>query len=287
MVIAPVVLFYVGMVYLPIVASIGLSLTDVDTFLNVPNVKFVAFNNYRTAFSSPLFWTCLKNTFYFALLTVPLGTLLGLALAMVLFSIEKARGTFRSVYFIPVVTSMVAVSIMWKWLYQPRFGLINQVVDAIGLALRMKIPTLRWLDDPKLAMPCLAAMTIWKGLGFNAVIFMAGLSSIPGTLYEAARVDGAGRLQLITKITLPLVARSTAFVLVTGVIGALQVFTQMYVMTKGGPIDATRTLGLLIYNVAFVQFLGGYSAALSVILFVIILVLSVAQLWLQRTTWEY
>lgn len=286
-VLTPTVAFYLIFAYLPIVGSIAMSFSNVDTFLIIQGARLVGGENYREAFEDPLTWLSLKNTFVFATITVPARVALALAVAMLLNSIRRGRSLFRTLYFIPVITSMVAVSILWKWLYQPRFGLLNVLIDMIKTPLGLNLPTIRWLEDPAWALLSIAIMSIWKDLGFTAVLFLAGLSGIPSEYYEAARIDGAGRWELFSKITLPLLQPTMVFVLVTGTIGTLQVFTQMYVMTQGGPLYATYTIVYLIYDKAFREFLGGYTSALACILFVIILVISLLQLKIYKTTWEY
>jgi len=292
-VLVPTAAAYLIFAYLPVIASIAMSFSSVGTFLNLQNAKFVGLANYQQAFGDPLTWRSLANTSMFALLTVPLGTALALGLAILLNSIRRGRSLLRMLYFIPVITSMVAVSVRWRWLYQPRFGLFNVLLEAVTVPLGLRLPMPRWLGDPRLALMSIAIMCIWKGLGFNMVIFLAGLTGLPLELYEVARIDGAGRWQLFRKITLPLLQPTMSFVLITGVINALQVFTPVYVMTQdlwapaGGPMDSTYTFVLLIYNRAFKEFRGGYTSALAVILFTIILAVSISQFRLYRTAWEY
>lgn len=286
-VLIPTVAFYATFVYIPIFASIAMSFSNVDIFLNFQNAGLVGVGNYRKALADPLTWTCLRNTFVFTILTVPAGTLLALALAVLLNTIQRGRILFRTFYFLPVVTSMVAVSLMWRWLYQPRFGLLNVLIEAAGHLAGAEFPLPRWLEDPRLALVSIAIMSTWKRLGFDTVILVAGLSGLPTEFLDAARIDGATRRQLFTKMTLPLLRPTLAFVLVTHTISALQVFTQVFIMTDGGPLESTNTIVLHIYRRAFLDFLGGYTSTLAVILFVIILIVSLFQLRLYRTTWEY
>jgi multiple sugar transport system permease protein len=212
-----------------------------------------------------------------------------LFVAMLINSQKRLVSFFRTTYFIPVVTSAVATSVMWRWLYQPRFGLINQLinlvfVDTLGLHIN---PSIQWLTSKSLAMPSIIAMDIWKGLGFTMVLFLAGLTSIPSVYYEAAKIDGAGRWRLFRHITVPLLQPTLVFVLVTGMIGSLQVFTPMYVMTAGGPVNSTKTIVYLLYDKAFTIYRFGYASGLAFMLFAIVLVLTAIQLRLTRMRWEY
>lgn len=279
-VLTPTILFYLLFAYLPILGSLAMSFTGVDTMLTQA-ITFLGLDNYVKALTDPLTWTSLQNSFAYTLLSVPVGTVLALMVALMLNSIFTLRAFFRTLYFIPVVTSMVAVAVVWKWLYQPAFGLFNQFLSMAHL------PDLHWLNDPNLSLLAIVIMSVWKGLGFNVVIFLAGLGGIPKDYYEAASIDGASAWQNFTKITLPMLQATTAFVVITSVIGALQVFTQIYIMTQGGPLDSSRTIVYVIYERAFQDYMGGYSAALAVILFIIIMIISIFQLRLYRQNWEY
>lgn len=279
-IIIPTILFYLVFAYLPIFGSVAMSFTGLDTMLSLKPV-FIGFQNYLTAFDDSLTWTSLRNSFAFTLVSVPLGTVTALSVALMLNSVNNLRAFYRTIYFIPVVTSMVAVAIVWKWMYQPAFGLFNQLLSMAHL------PELKWLNDPNLAMLAIVIMSVWKGLGFNVVIFLAGLGGIPREYYEAAAIDGANGWKSFTNITLPLLQSTTGFVIITGVINALQVFTQMYIMTQGGPMDSTRSIVYVIYERAFVDFMGGYSASLAMILFIIIMIISIFQLRMYRQNWEY
>ncbi|MBE3143627.1 MAG: sugar ABC transporter permease [Planctomycetes bacterium] len=279
-VLIPTVVFYLLFAYLPILGSLAMSFTSVDTMLTQA-IASVGLDNYIQALGDKLTWVSLQNSVGYALVTVPIGTVLSLFVALMLNSIMSLRAFFRTIYFIPVVTSMVACALVWRWMYQPAFGLFNQFLSWVHL------PELKWLNDPNLALIAIVIMSIWKGLGFNVVIFLAGLSGIPRDYYEAASIDGANVWQNFTKITLPMLKATTAFVVITGAIGSLQVFTQMYIMTQGGPLDSTRTIVYVIYERAFVDYMGGYSATLAMILFIVIMIVSLFQLRMYRQDWEY
>jgi multiple sugar transport system permease protein len=274
-VLVPTLAFYLVFSYLPILGTLAMSFTGIDTLLT-QQLDFIGLNNYIQSLTDGLTWTSLRNSLYFTMLTVPFGTALALALALMIDASGRMKVFYRTAYFIPVVTSMVAVSVIWRWMYQPAFGLANQLLSM------MRLPNLKWLNDPALALPAIAAMSLWKGLGFNIVIFLAGLAGIPGAYYEAASIDGANGWQQFAHITLPSLVMTSAFVIITGIIDSMQVFTQMYIMTKGGPFDSTRTIVYVIYERAFVDYRGGYASALAMILFVIIMLVSVLQLRLYR-----
>jgi multiple sugar transport system permease protein len=177
---------------------------------------------------------------------------------------------FRTIFFLPVVTTLVAVAVVWRFLYHPRVGLLNRALGGLG------IPPVDWLGDPSLAMPAIIAMSIWKNFGFNMVIFVAGLQAIPERLYEAARLDGAGPWQQFRHVTLPMLLPTTSFVLLMTLIGSFQLFAEPYVMTQGGPGDATRSLVLLLYEQGFRWWSLGEAAALAFVLFAILLALTLA-----------
>jgi ABC-type sugar transport system permease subunit len=193
---------------------------------------------------------------------------IGLGLALLLNQKLRGLGLYRTIYYVPVVTSMVAVAMIWLQLFDPLYGVVSNAVEVIGLK------GIDWLGDPRLAMPSIIAVSVWKVIGWNMLIYLAGLQGIPDYLREAAAIDGAGRWQAFCRITLPLLQPTTFFIFVTSVIGAFQVFDVVYVMTGGGPANATTTLVHQIYNAAFKALDMGYAAAMSFVLFAIILVIS-------------
>jgi multiple sugar transport system permease protein len=282
----PLLVFYSLFLIFPMAYAFVMTFFDWNPIR--PERIFVGLANYRYALMTDLlFWVCLRNTIYYTILAVPLGTIIALALAVLLNSLPRFSTLFRTIYFLPVVTSMIAAAIIWGWIYQPRFGLLNAILDTVYQALGINLGFPGWLNDPTLARPSLVIMSTWKGVGFTVVIFLAGLQGIPRHYYEAAQVDGAGPWQIFWYITIPLLRPTLIFVLVTGVIYSLQVFTPMFVMTQGGPVNSTRTIVYLLYDWAFDMFKFGYASALSFILFALILAITLVQLRVLTVRWEY
>ena len=282
-VIAPVITFYAIFSYGAMIYAFYLSLHEWT--VGKP-VLFSGLGNYiKTLREDPLFYKALGNTFYYGIVAVPLGAFLALLLAMAINRLGTiGKMIFRALYFTPVVCSLVAISMVWKWLYQSRFGLFNQIIRALGGS------RLLWLESPSLAMSAVIIMSIACGLGYTMIIFMAGLQGIPETFYEAATIDGANRWKLFKNITLPLLMPTITFIIVLGTIASLQVFTQMYVLLGApgsGPLNSTRTIVVHLYDRAFSYYQLGYASATAFVLFVIILVLSIIQLRVLRTKWEY
>jgi multiple sugar transport system permease protein len=250
---------------------------------------FIGLGNYQEALlEDTLFWKALYNTLYFSLANVGIGTFLCLIVAMMINATKHFSTFFRISYFMPVVTSLVAVSLVWQFIFQPRFGILNSAIFAMAQALHLPPPReIGWLTRPEWAMISIILMSLWKYLGFRMVIFLAGLQAIPDTFYEAAQLDGAGRWAQFRYVTIPLLAPTLVFVLVIGVINSLQTFAPMYIMTQGGPMNATVTVVLLLYQKTFELFRFGYGAAISFLLFGLILALTVVQLKLLQPRWQY
>jgi len=260
---AAIGLFFV----LPVAAALLLSLTDFDLYAlaDRSSLRFVGLTNYARLLTDPIFWTALANTLYFAGVGGTLSVAVSLGGALLLQApLARARGFFRTVYFLPVVTTLVAVAIVWRFLYHPRIGLLNHALEAVGL------PALDWLGDPAFAMPAIIGLSVWKNFGFNLVIFAAALQAIPERLYEAARLDGASGLQQLRFVTLPMLRPTTSFVVLMTAIGSLQLFAEPYVMTQGGPGDATRSLVLLMYEQGFRWWNLGFASALAFVLFALV-----------------
>jgi multiple sugar transport system permease protein len=263
----------------PIIAALLLSFTDFDIYAlsDIALLRFVGFDNYARLIDDALFWTALVNTFYFVLIGGPLSIAVSLGAAMLVNStLTPFKGLFRTVYFLPVVTTLVAAAVVWRYIYHPRYGLLNYGLELFGL------PTVNWLEDPTWAMPAIILMAVWKNFGYNMVIFLAGLQSIPRSLYEAARVDGAGSWQQFRHITLPALAPTFLFVSILTMIGYFQLFAEPYVMTQGGPSDSTLSVVLLMYEQGFRWWNLGYAAAVAFVLFLVILAATLIQLRLQR-----
>ena len=225
--------------FLPALAALFLSFTDFDIYsiADIDRLRFVGLRNYFGLLAEPRFWTALWNTLYFVFVGGPLsvGVSLGAALLIDARAV-RFKPFFRTVFFLPVVTTLVAVAVVWRYLYHPRFGLLN-----LGLAW-LGIDPIDWLGDPRWAMPAIILMAVWKNFGFNMIIFLAGLQSIPERLYEAARLDGAGTWQQFVGITLPMLRPTFLFVGVMTMIGYCQLFAEPYVMTEGGPLQATYSV---------------------------------------------
>ena len=243
--------------------------------------EWAGLDNYAFFLKDTVAKRSLLNTFYYAALHIPTNIALALVLALLINRTNAMRSFFRMAHFLPLVMSMVAASILWKWIYQPQFGLLSAITSGLGLGNYL------WLRSPQMAMPSVVIFSVWKGVGFNTVIFMAGLTAIPTTFYEAGIVNGASTWQKFRFITWPLLRPTLLFVAVVSLIGSLQVFTQVYIMTEGGPQNATRVHVQYMRDTAFLNLELGYGAALAFILFVIILIITLIQLRLLRTRWEY
>ncbi len=264
----------------PIVASFYLSLFDFE-FLKP--LKFVGVQNFvRALTEDTIFHRSVLNTFYYAFLSVPLSMAVSLIVAQLIYSRKQFQSLWRTLYFLPVVTPAIAAAVVWRFIYQPsKFGFLNSLLAMI------EIRPIAWIDSQEMVIPSLILMSIWSGLGYNMVLFLAGLSGIPSTVYEAAKIDGANEWQVFWRITIPMLSPTILFTTVTGSISALQVFTSPYIMTKGGPENASRMVVMRIQEVGFAQFRMGYASALAVILFLFIITLTAAQLYLLRTKWTY
>jgi multiple sugar transport system permease protein len=248
----------------PMIASFGISLLKTD-FLN--EATFVGLGQYRTLLSDPLAGKAFFNTAYFSFVSVPVSTIMALSIAIILNQGIKLQGLWRTIYYIPSVVSGVAVSVLWMWLFQPDVGLLNALLAVVG------IEGPRWIYSEEWAIPSMILMSLW-GSGGSMLIFLAGLRNIPTSLYEAAQIDGAGPFLRFWHITIPMLTPTILFSIVMGIIGSFQIFTQAYIMTSGGPNNATLTVILHLYNKAFRQFRMGYGAALAWVLFAILLVLT-------------
>jgi multiple sugar transport system permease protein len=238
--------------------------------------QFVGLANFRLLLSDGAFFHALLNSALFTVCTVPANLLLALLLASLLAAPLRFSGLFRTLYFLPVVTSSVAVAMVFSWVYHPEFGLLNWALSLAG------IDGPNWLGDPRYALPALMLMSVWKGVGYSAVIYLAGLSSIPAELYEAAALEGASAWQRFWHLTVPLLKPTTVFLAVTGVIGSFQVFTSVYTMTKGGPLRSTDVVVFHIFRSAFERFHLGYASAQALLLFAVILAVTLLQVRLLR-----
>ena len=261
----PVILFLV-FTLLPMIMAIGLSFTRYD-IINPP--RFVGLDNFKKMMNDEFFWISMKNTCVYTLMYVPAGLLLSLGAAMFLNAEQKFVGLFRTLFYLPVLTSTVATATLWFWILNPQLGLLNGVLGLFGISGKA------WLYDSKLAMFSIVLMSLWAGFGGNMMIFLAGLKGIPAIYYEAAQIEGASRWQMFTKITIPSITKTTFLVSTMLIIGTFQVFDQAFVLTKGGPGNATITIVYYIYNNGFNNLNMGYASSISLVLFAIILIMTV------------
>jgi multiple sugar transport system permease protein len=266
--IAPALTLIAVFFLIPAAASLVLSLTDFDlyTVADPRNLRLIGARNYTALLRDPLFWIALRNTVYFVVVAGPLSIAVSLAAALLVAPAAlRLKGLFRTLFFLPVVTSLVAVAVVWRYVYHPRFGLLTYALGLIGVG------PFDWLGDPRLARPAIIVLSVWKNFGFNMVIFIAGLQSIPERLYEAASLDGASGWQTFWRVTLPMLAPTFVFVGVMTLIGNFQLFAEPYVMTQGGPAHSTLSMVLYMYEEGFRWWSLGYAAALAFVLFAIIL----------------
>lgn len=265
--------------FIPVLAAFLISFTDFDIYglADISTVRFVALDNYVKLFRDPLFWQALKNTFYFVLIAGPLNVGVSLGAAVLLNSrLVKLKSLFRLNYFLPVITTLVAISIVWRFIYHPRFGILNYILHIIG------VRPIDWLGDPVWAMPAIIIMAVWKNFGYNMIIFIAGLQNIPQSLYEAASIEGASSLQRFWYITLPMLAPTTLFVSIITMIGFFQLFTEPYIMTQGGPLNKTLSIVLYMYREGFQWWHIGYASSIAFVLFFIIFLFTLIQLKFQK-----
>jgi multiple sugar transport system permease protein len=263
----------------PIFASLLLSFTDFDIYAlaDWQNLRFVGLDNYHQLFNTPRFWTALKNTLYFVLLGGPLSVAVSLGAALLLEAkATRFKALWRTVFFAPVVTTLVAVAVVWRYLYHTQYGLINHLLAAVHIG------PVDWMGSPRWAMPAIILLAVWKNFGYNMVIFMAGLQSIPRELYEAAEVDGASPGRRFWHVTVPMLGPTFLFVGVTTMIGLFQLFAEPYVMTQGGPLDSTYSLVMLMYEQGFRWWRLGFASSVAFVLFALTLAATSIQLRLQR-----
>jgi multiple sugar transport system permease protein len=265
-----IVVFFLG----PVVAAVGLSFTDFDLYALADwrTARWIGLTNYTRVLHEGLFWQALRNTLYFAVVGGPLTVAASLGAALMVNARSlRWRSTARTVFFAPFVTTLVAVAIVWRYLYHPRYGLLNSLLGHVGVS------PIDWLGDPHWAMPAIIIMATWKNFGYNMLICIAGLQNIPRDLYEAAELDGADAWRRFRHITLPMLAPTLFFVAVVTMIGYLQLFTEPYVMTRGGPLRATTSLVLYMYEEGFRWWRLGVAAAIAFLLFALIVIFTAVQ----------
>jgi multiple sugar transport system permease protein len=266
---------------LPVLTALAMSFTDFDIYAlaDARNLRLVGLHNYGQLLQTPLFWRAVGNTLYFVVVGVPLSLAMSLGTALLLKSrLARFPGVFRTALFAPVVTTLVAVAVIWRYLFNPRYGWLNYVLGGIGVG------PIDWLGDPDWAMPAIIVFAVWKNFGYNMVIFLAGLQSIPEPLYEAARIDGASAWGQFRHVTLPMLAPIVAMANILTVAGYFQLFAEPYVMTQGGPLQSTVSVLYFMYEEGFKWWNLGSASAVAFLLFVVIFGVTAVQLRLAR--WE-
>jgi multiple sugar transport system permease protein len=274
---SPAIVLLALFFFVPVFLCFALAFTNARLISPEP-AKFTGLDNFQRLFADPLFWKSLRNTLYFAVIVVPLQSALALVLALLVNGQGRGKNFFRTVYFVPVVTSIVVVSILWRFMYAPD-GLVNNLLQAVSFNV---IQGTDWLSNPSTAMPAIIFMSIWQAVGFHMVIWLSGLQTIPGEQYEAAALDGASAWQKFRYVTWPGLKDTRTFILVTITIAAFSLFAQVNVMTNGGPLDATSTVVFQAVRTGFTQQQTGYASAISLVFFALVLTVSLVQRYLTR-----
>jgi multiple sugar transport system permease protein len=275
--VSPAVICLILFFFVPVLLAFGLAFTNARLVSPRP-ATFVGIDNFVNLFSDSVFWASLRNTLYFALIVVPVQAGLALVLALLVNAKVRGKNFFRTVYFLPVVTSIVVISLLWSFMYQPD-GLFNSIIEAVSFGNWQGTD---WLNNPATAMPAIMVMSIWQAVGFHMIIWLAGLQTIPGELYEAAAIDGAFGWNRFRYITWPGLMATRTFILITITISALSLFTQINVMTQGGPLDSTTTVVFMAVRTGWEQQATGYASAISLIFFLLVLTVSAIQRFMTR-----
>jgi len=260
---------------LPVIAALAMSVTDFDIYAlaDLANLRFIGLRNYTRLLETPLFWQALGNTVYFVVVGVPLSLGASLGAALLLNSkVARFQGFFRTALFAPVVTTLVAVAVIWRYLFNTRYGFLNYGLGRLG------IEPIDWLGDPHWAMPAIIVFAVWKNFGYNMIILLAGLQAIPQELYEAARIDGASRVQQFRYITVPTLAPLLLMVSILTIAGHFQLFAEPYVMTQGGPLQSTVSVLYFMYEEGFKWWNLGSASAVAFVLFLFIFAVTALQL---------
>lgn len=276
---SPTLVIFSTFILFPVFFSFYLSFHKWNMFSS--DQAFIGFENYRRLITDPEFWMVLKHTFVYTLGTVPLNMAIALLIALALNRRIAGKRFLRTAFFTPVIISPVAAALIWRWIYDPNFGLLNYFTGLVGL------PSVNWLNDPNAAMIALIIMGVWKTVGINMVLFSAGLQGIPDNYYEAADIDGAGRLAKFWHITVPMLSPTTFFIMIMSMISSFQVFDIVYVLTSGGPLGATKVIVFYMYEYAFKFFEMGYASAVAYIFFAILAVLTLLQVKFMKTRAGY
>ena len=256
-------------IVIPVICSFLLSFADWD-LLN--NITFVGLDNYKNILTDSMFWKILGNTFVYAISVSVLGVIFPLVLACILNNKIRGSEFYKTAYFIPFITPMIVIALVWQWIFDPNIGCVNTLLHL----------HINWLYDKAYAMPVLIMVSVWKLIGYNMIIFLSGLSGISQSLFEAAKIDGANSFQIFKKVTVPMLSPTIFFVVIITAISSFQVFDLIYLMTSGGPLDSTNVLVYAIYKNAFEYFNAGKASALAYVLFTIILVLTLIQWNLRK-----
>ena len=281
--VAPALLVIGVFFFLPVFAALVMSLTDFDIYAlaDLRNLRFVGLSNYIQLLQTPLFWQAFGNTLYFVVVGVPLSIGVSLGAALLLHSrLARFKAFFRTALFAPVVTTLVAVAVIWRYLFNTRYGLLNYALGGIG------IQPIDWLGDPHWAMPAIIVFAVWKNFGYNMIILLAGLQSIPEDLYEAARIDGASIWRQFRYVTLPMLAPILLMVSILTIAGYFQLFAEPYVMTQGGPLQSTVSVLYLMYEEGFKWWNLGSASAVAFVLFLVIFGITALQLrYTRQAAW--
>lgn len=274
----PMLLTTMLLTIIPIFLSGIISFTDWNFITGLGNIHFIGFGNYEELFKDEHFWRAMKNNLTM-ILTVPFSMIIALVLAVLIDRVTYFKSFFKVIYFMPFISSFVAVSLLWRVLYHPTSGPINGFLKSIGMAN----PPL-WLADPQYALIAVMIIMVWTGLGFNMILFIAGLQGIPKDLYEAADMDGASKFRQFMNVTIPMLSPTIFFLLITGIIGSFKVFDLVMVLTEGGPAGSTSVIVHYLYEVAFVNLRSGYASAIGILLLFSLMIVTVVQ-WFGQKKW--
>ncbi|MBM7552137.1 carbohydrate ABC transporter permease [Thalassobacillus pellis] len=284
MFIAPAVILLAVFSVIPIGVALVISFTDMNLkgLADWSSISFIGIENYKQLFSDDTFLKSIYNTFFYVIIGVPLVIICSLSIALLLnYGSNWLFTTFRAVYYMPSITNIIAVAVIWGYLYNTEYGLFNYLLSFLS------VENIPWLGEPTIAKISLIILAVWKGIGINMIIFLAALQGIPKSYYEAAEIDGANRIQMLFHVTLPLLRYATFFVSVTTLIGWMQFFEEPFVMTEGGPLNGTMSIALFIYKEGFQFSQFGYAAAGSFVLFAMIIIVTVLQFKLRKSDTEY
>lgn len=278
-VLGPCIFFYLLFRFYPFANALIISFREYNVVS--PVKPFVGLDNYEKIFNNAVFRAAIANSFYYGVVTTIVGLIVSLAVALLINGLPRFKDAFRAIFFLPQITNAIAVAMVWGWLYQPVYGFFNEVLKLFGL------PVIGWLTSPQYAMPSLMVMGIWGGVGMSVVVLMAGLAGIPGVYREACMIDGGNRWHIFRYVTLPLLQPTLVFILVTGFMGAFELFSSVFVLTQGGPLNRTYVLAYYIYRRAFVDLKMGEASAAGFVMFILVLAITIIQLRFLQTRWEY